>query len=83
MAKGIASIGAVEAGATLGEAGVGVARGEAAVGVLGMGATRGVVAEVGGAEGPALFAVLPRVKSPVSLARFSWVITMAAPERNI
>jgi len=80
VAKGIALIGAVETGATLGEAGAGIDRGEIAVGRVGLEAARGVVIEVGGAEGPALFAAAPRVKSPASRVRFSWVITMAAPE---
>jgi len=73
VAKGMASIGAVELGASFGEPGVGVA---------GVVVAEGMVVEVGGAEGPALLAAPPRAKSPTNLACFSSVITMAAPEES-
>ena len=52
------------------------------MGFVGAVAAKGMVVEVGGAEGPALLAAPPRAKSPTNLARFSSVITMAAPEES-
>ena len=69
----MASIEAVELGASFGELGVGVA---------GVVAAEGMVVEVRGVEGPALLVAPPRAKSPANLARFSSIITMVAPEES-
>jgi len=73
VAKGMASIGAVELGASFGEP---------RVEAVWVDAAEGMVVEVGGAEGPSLLAAPPRDKSPSNLAHFSSVITMAAPEES-